>query len=144
MTAPSLRPPASPLAGITVRNAMQLGLFHCQPSNDLPTLARMMAQRPVHCLVVSGLSSDPGGEHLGWGIVSDLDLVRGLREPAGTQTAGDIARTELIAVSPSDSLETAARLMTEHDTAHLVVASPDTGLPVGIISTLDIARVVSA
>ena len=33
--------------------------------------------------------------------------------------------------------------MNEHGTAHLIVASPQTGLPVGIVSTLDIARVVS-
>ena len=46
-------------------------------------------------------------------------------------------------VLPSETLETATRLMTEHGTAHLIVASPQTGLPVGIVSTLDIARVVS-
>jgi CBS domain-containing protein len=33
--------------------------------------------------------------------------------------------------------------MAEHDTAHVVVVSPSTGRPVGMISTLDIARAVA-
>ena len=44
---------------------------------------------------------------------------------------------------PATVLETAARLMAEHGTAHLIVASPQTGLPVGIVSTLDIARIAA-
>jgi CBS domain-containing protein len=30
--------------------------------------------------------------------------------------------------------------MADHDTAHLVIVSPDTGRPVGMLSTLDFAR----
>jgi hypothetical protein len=33
--------------------------------------------------------------------------------------------------------------MAEHDNAHLVVASPQTGRPVGMLSTLDVARAVA-
>jgi CBS domain-containing protein len=69
--------------------------------------------------------------------------MRGLCEPRGTLLASDVATTDLIAVMPDDTLETAARLMVEYGTAHLVVASPQTGLPVGIVSTLDIARVAA-
>ena len=137
-------PPASLLAGITVRDAMQLGLFHCRPDGDLRTLARTMAERSIHCLVVGGIRrTEHGGERLTYGIASDLDLMRGLSEPAGARIASDVATTELIAVMPDETLEAAARLMVEHGTAHLIVASPQTGLPVGIVSTLDIARVVA-
>ena len=49
-----------------------------------------------------------------------------------------------MAIKPNDTLEHAAQLMVEHDTAHLVVVSPDSGLPVGMLSTLDIARTAAA
>jgi len=136
--------PASLLAGITVREAMQLGLFHCPPDADLRTLAHTMAERSIHCVVVGGIRRGKhGGERLTYGIVSDLDLMRGLSEPAGARIASDVATTELIAVMPDDTLEMAARLMVEYGTAHLIVASPQTGLPVGIVSTLDVARVAA-
>ena len=136
--------PASLLADITVRDAMQLGLFHCAPDADLRTLAQTMAERSIHCVVIGGVRrTEHGGERLTYGIASDLDLMRGLCEPAGARIASDVATTELITVMPGETLETAARLMTEHGTAHLIVASPQTGLPVGIVSTLDIARVVA-
>jgi CBS domain-containing protein len=145
-TSPSLlaAPPASLLADLTVRDAMQLGLFHCPPDADLRTLAHTMAERSIHCVVVGGVRrTEHGGERLTYGIASDLDLMRGLSEPAGARIASDVATTELVAVMPDEPLEAAARLMAEHGTAHLIVASPQTGLPVGIVSTLDIARVAA-
>jgi len=123
--------PASPLAGATVRTAMQLGLFHCPPDADLRTLARMMAERSIHCVVV------------GDAVVTDLDLMRGLQEPDGSRIASDVA-TAGIRVLPGESLEAATRLMTDHRTTHLIVVSPQTGLPVGMISSLDIARVAAS
>ena len=119
------------LARSTVRDAMQLGLFECEPDTDLRTVARIMATKRIHCVVVAGER---------WGIVSDLDLMRALTPGLEEARAGHIAATDVVAVKPADTLEHAAQLMAEHDTAHLVVASPDSGLPVGMISTLDIAR----
>ena len=119
------------LARSTVRDAMQLGLFECEPDTDLRTVARIMATKRIHCVVVAGER---------WGIVSDLDLMRALTPAVEEARAGDIAATDVVAVKPGDTLEHAAQLMAEHDTAHLVVASPDSALPVGMISTLDIAR----
>ena len=55
MTTKPLHTPTSPLAGATVRTAMQLGLFHCPPDADLRTLARVMAERSIHCVVVGGV-----------------------------------------------------------------------------------------
>ena len=62
----------------------------------------------------------------------------------GTRLASDIAATELVTVDPTDTLETAVRLMTDYGTAHLVVVSPQTGRPVGMISSLDIARAAAS
>jgi CBS domain-containing protein len=113
---------------------MQLGLFECTPETDLQSVARLMAEKTIHCVVVSGD---------GWGIVSDLDLMRALGPGYEELTAGDIAATDFVIVKPDDSIEHAAQLMAEHDSAHLIVASPETGRPIGIVSTLDIARVLA-
>ena len=132
------------LAGTTVRDAMQLGLFECTPDTGVATIARTMAERSIHCVVVAGIDRrGPRGEHLTWGIVSDLDLMRGLRPGLEDTTAGELAATDIVVVEPTDTLEHAAQLMAEHDNAHLVVASPETGRPVGMLSTLDVARAVA-
>ena len=128
-------PSPTNLARSTVRDAMQLGLFECEPDTDLRAVARIMATRTIHCVVVAGER---------WGIVSDLDLMRALGPGTEQARAGDIAATDVVAVKPNDTLEHAAQLMAEHDTAHLVVVSPNSGLPVGMLSTLDIARAVAA
>jgi CBS domain-containing protein len=133
------------LARTTVRDAMQLGLFRCAPGDCAAEVARIMAGRSVHAVVVVGVRRrDHRGERLAWGIVSDRDLLRGL--PLGLEqlTAGDLAGTEIVTVSPHDTLEYATRLMADEETTHLVVASPETGRPVGMLSTLDLARVAAA
>ncbi len=114
---------------------MQLGLFECTPETDLRSVAQLMAEKTIHCVVVAGDR---------WGIVSDVDLMRALGPGIADATAGDVAATDFVVVRPNDSLEHAAQLMAEHDTAHLVVVSPETGYPAGMLSTLDIARVVAA
>jgi CBS domain-containing protein len=125
------------LARSTVRDAMQLGLFECGPDASVQDLARTMAKKSIHCVVVTG---DDGT----WGIVSDLDLMRALAPGAEGATAGELAATDLVVVRPADTLEHAAQLMAEHDNAHLIVASPDTGRPAGMLSTLDVARTVAS
>jgi CBS domain-containing protein len=122
---------------------MQLGLIHCEPDDDVAAVARTMAEQSIHRVVIAGIvRRDHAGDRLAWGIVSDLDLVRALRPGAEEATAAEVAGTEIVTVSPLESLEQAVRLMDEHETAHLVVVSPDTGRPVGMLSTLDVARMV--
>ena len=132
---------ADRLARLPVRGAMQLGLFTCSPEDPVGSVAQTMADQSIHCVVVAGIARrDHAGEHLGWGIVSDLDLMAALCSGSPTATAGEVAGSEIVTISPRDSLALAAGLMVEHETAHLVVVSPDTGRPVGMLSTLDIAR----
>ena len=138
MSAPSPTPGA-PLHGKTVRSAMQLGLFSCPPDTDLRALARMMVERSIHCVVVRGLQDAPKA----YGIVSDLDLLAGLDDPQA-RVARDVVNPEVVSVQPDNTLETAAHVMAARGTAHLVVLSPETGFPVGMISSLDIARAFSA
>ena len=127
-------PTSMDLSRSTVRDAMQLGLFECEPETDLQTVAQIMATKTIHCVVVAGER---------WGIISDIDLMRALGPGLENPRAGDIAATDVVAIKPYDTLEHAAQLMADHDTAHLIVVSPDSGLPVGIISTLDVARAVA-
>jgi CBS domain-containing protein len=77
-----------------------------------------------------------------WGIVSDLDLI-GAAGADGGITAGNLAATPAITVSPDDPLTEAARTMRESDVHHLVVVDTRTDRPIGIVSTLNIANVLA-
>jgi CBS domain-containing protein len=118
----------------TVLNALQLGLIECPADADVRSVAGLMAEHNVHCVVVRGTEPD------GWGIVSDLDLMAALHPELSGATAGQLAATDSLVVDPADSLEHAAQLMAEHQTTHAVVVDPVTGRPIGILSTLDVAR----
>jgi CBS domain-containing protein len=126
-------PAAEPLLDArTVGEAMHRGIVTCAPTADLREVAQLLAEHGVHCAVVAG---DP--VRTLWGIISDLDLMRGLGSPVPL-AAGNLAAMDVVTVTPADELRHAAQLMAEHDTAHLIVV--DDGAPVGILSTLDVAR----
>lgn len=128
-----------PLGGYTVINALRMKLVECEADADVLSIARAMADNTIHCVVVRGIErTDRHGNRIGWGIVSDLDLMAGLRPGCDEAKADELAASEVLIVEPSDTLEHAAQLMAEHETAHVVVV--DGGQPVGILSTLDVAR----
>lgn len=127
-----------PLNRDTVLNALQLDPVECPPDADVRAIARTMADHSVHCVIVRGIEPD------GWGIVADLDLMGALRPELAHATAAQLAATDLLIVSPDDTLQRAAQLMAEHEASHAVVVDPATGQPVGILSTLDVARCAAA
>jgi CBS domain-containing protein len=133
--------PVLPLSTVTVSTAMHEGVITCGRETLLSDVARLMSDRQVHCVVVVD-AEDP---RYPWGLISDLDLTAAasVRHLNG-QTAGATAATPVVMVSPHESVERAAQLMTEHGVAHLVVTDRYTLQPVGVISTLDIAREASA
>jgi signal-transduction protein with cAMP-binding, CBS, and nucleotidyltransferase domain len=98
-------------------------------------VARTLSDRRIHCVVVSG-----SPERDVWGVVSDLDLVRGAGADLDETTAGEVAATEVVTVAPSATLDEAAQLMAEHEVARLIVVHTETGRPMGVVSTLDLAR----
>ena len=128
--------PESLLDDRTVGEAMHTGIVTCAPTASLREVAELLAQHSVHCAVVAG---DP--ERTMWGIISDLDLMRGLGSPVAL-VAGNLAALDVVTVAPEDELSHATQLMAEHDTAHLIVVSD--GEPIGVLSTLDVARSVTA
>lgn len=124
-----------------VADAMHEGVLACPPETPLRAVARMMAHHRVHSLVVLGDPLRYQDERL-WGIVSDLDLVRALGPEMAGRTAGDIASTPLVTTGPDEPLAGAAELMAKTGAAHLVVVDPALDQPVGVLSTLDVARLV--
>jgi CBS domain-containing protein len=124
-----------------VGKAMHVGVLTCPVEAPLSEVARIMASEQVHCVVVMSRSQD--GVSF-WGVVSDLDLVAGASvRNLEEQSAGGTAASPVVLIAPDDTLLRAAQLMIENATTHLVVVDPESGLPVGVLSTLDVARTVS-
>jgi CBS domain-containing protein len=126
---------------IRVTDAMSHQLISCPPEASLRTVAAVMTDEAVHCVVVVDETKE--GRSL-WGVVSDLDLVaaatvRSLDE----QEAGGTAARPAITIAPDESLADAARRMTRHGVSHLVVVDRVKGQPLGVISTLDLAGVLA-
>ena len=127
-----------PFARAQVLDVMRKGVITCTPDTGLDEVARLMAVHRVHAVVVSALGSAPGAT--AWGIVADTDIAR-FAGTADQHRAGSVASTDVVTVPASESLERAAQLLAENEVTHLV-AVDGAGLPVGVLSTLDIAASV--
>jgi CBS domain-containing protein len=132
-----------PFPTATVRDAMSRGVISCPPETPLRVVARMMATYGVHAIFVFEYAGDDEALHL-WAVVSDLDLVAATRLDLDTLTAGATAVTPLVSVAADSSLEEAGSLMAQYGIAHLAVTEPGSRRPIGVISTLDIARAIAA
>ena len=122
---------------VLVADYMHAGILAVAPETSLIDVARMMAQHSIHCVVVLGEEADASG----WGVVSDLDLAE--MAAAGSvesSTAGECAVGPTVVVHPGDTLAHAAQLMAENSVAHLLVARAGPARPLGVLSTLDVAR----
>jgi CBS domain-containing protein len=129
---------------VRVAEAMHAGVIAVPSDVPLVDVARIMSEQRIHCVVVTGAPEDPAPAGNLWGVVSDLDLAAAAEGELAGRTAGGSAATPLVFVAPDDTLTRAAQLMTEHSVAHLVVVDPLAGKPVGVVSTLDLARVAAA
>jgi CBS domain-containing protein len=132
---------ARTLAQTRVGDVMHPGVTTCPADAPLATVALSMAAHRIHCVAVAGI--ERSGQHLKWGLIGDMDLVRAVHRGAFSEPAATIAATEPIAVREDDSLERVAALMVEHATSHVVVVARS-GLPSGIVSTRDVAGVLAA
>lgn len=141
MTAARLTIRRGDLEDVRVAEAMHDGVLVCAPETPLSALAELMAAERVHCVVVAEDAEDASSL---WGVVSDLDLVAAATvRDLDEQTAGGSSASLALTIAPSETLQRASQLMTEHATAHLVVVEPASGRPVGVLSTLDIARALA-
>ncbi len=132
----------SHLERIRVSDAMHPGAITCTPDAPLRTVAERMAADHIHCVVVPDLS---GRGRSDWGVVSDADLIRAAAGgDVDALKAGDIAAAETLTVSDEDSVARAVHLMHEHRVSHLVVVAASSGRPVGVLSSLDVAAVLTS
>jgi CBS domain-containing protein len=132
------------LAEIKVAEAMHPGVLTCPLETPLRDVARMMALYRIHAVVVFGEEGDDTGGPGLWGVVSDLDLVQAATSAElEDRTAGGTAVTPILTIGADDTLQRAAQLMSEHDVTHLVVIDRSTTRPVGVLSTLDLARALA-
>jgi crotonyl-CoA carboxylase/reductase len=127
----------------TVGDVMSRGLISCPPETPLRVVARMMATCGVHAIFVFEYAAEDETPHL-WAVVSDLDLVAATRLDLDTLTAGATAVTPLVTVAADSSIGEAGSLMAQYGIAHLAVTEPGSRRPIGVISTLDIARAIAA
>jgi CBS domain-containing protein len=129
------------LEHVRVADVMHPGVMTCPAETMLREVARMMATHRIHCVAVPDA---PGGAVSSWGVVSDLDVVAAAAAgDVESRTAGEIAGTEALAISDDESIDRVVQLMSEHALAHLVVVGAASGRPVGVISTLDVAGLLS-
>jgi CBS domain-containing protein len=127
----------------TVADAMSPGVINCTPGTSLRGVARLMAAYKVHAVFVFDYGAEADETAELWGLVSDLDLVAAAWAGVDERTAGDSAVTPLVTVWSDDRLEHAGQLMAENGVSHLAVIDPATARPVGVLSTLDIARTIA-
>jgi CBS domain-containing protein len=132
------------LAKLRVVDAMHPGLISCSPEAPLRTVARMMATYRVHAVLVTAHGEEQLPGERRWGIVSDAALLRAAENSdPDEQTAGAIAETPVLTIASSDELARAAGLMLEHGASHLVVLERRSETPIGVVSTLDVARALA-
>jgi len=124
-----------------VCEAMTTGLISCSPDTPLRAVAGLMTRHRVHAVYVFDYGYEDDETTQLWGLVSDLDVVAAARK-VDERTAGDSAVAPLATVNSDDDLEWAAQLMAEKGVSHLAVLDPRTRRPVGVLSTLDVARIV--
>ncbi|MFN8160946.1 MAG: CBS domain-containing protein [Solirubrobacterales bacterium] len=123
----------------SVSDVITPGVITCPPEAPLREVAGLMAGERVHSVVVSDL---PSGAGAGWGVIADLDLVEAIRMGSAA-SAAEAAATEPLTVDAGAPLERAVQLMVEHEVSHLFVTGPEGGEPIGVVSTLDIARALA-
>jgi len=128
------------LEQLTVADAMHAGVLTCAEDASLAAAASVMARYSIHCVVVLEGPEDEKP----WGVISDLDLVSAAFDhDAGEWKAGEAAGTPAVMIDADAPLRRAAQLMREYGIAHLVVVDPQAQTPLGVISTLDLARVIA-
>ncbi len=129
------------LERLLVVDAMHAGLISCRPEDPIRTVARLMATYRVHAVLVTSRGEDEEG---GWGVVSDVALLRAADEGAVDEvTAGSIAETPVLTVATSDDLGSVAHLMAEREVSHVIVVESHSQQPLGVLSTLDLARALA-
>ncbi len=117
---------------------MHSGVVTCAPDASLRTAAALLGEHGIHAVVV--VSPD---EAAPVAVVTDRDVLFAYATGRLDElTARDAATEPTISVRPTLDLRSASELMSRHGTTHAVVTNADDRRPVGVVSSLDIARAV--
>jgi CBS domain-containing protein len=122
------------MAHARVRDAMHPGVITVPQQTPLREVARVLASKHIHCLLVDGRAEL--GARPRWSLVSAMDLLR-------ARASADERSFEDRTVSSNDELERAARVMAEQGAEHVLVLAAEDGHPVGVLSTLDVAGILA-
>lgn len=121
-----------------VRDAMRPLALTCDSATPLVTAAQRLSADNIHALVV--LEPGAGGRRLS-GVLTAGDVVR-CAARLDEMTAGQAATSALLEVDPDERLVVLAERMVEHDATHALVLDPARSRPLGVVSTLDVARIL--
>lgn len=131
----------SDFSELAISDVMHYEIVDCPPQTPLREVASLMAENNIHCVVVDGLASGPHDtERFVWGLISDVDLMRAGGAGRLQDEAGEVATVEIVTVNPNEDIQHAAQVMGEHDCSHLIVTDNELGRPIGVISSIDVAR----
>ena len=122
-----------------VGDAMRPGVLTCDPATPLVTVAQRMASEHVHAIVV--VADGDGRPQRAYRVVTATDVLRAA-DRIDELTAGQAATGAVLETNPDEPLNEAARRMVRQGVTHLLVAEPQTGRPVGVLSTLDVAGIL--
>lgn len=129
---------------LRVSEAMHPGLVSCAVEAPLRAAAALMARHRIHCVVVFDYGDDADADHELFGIVTDRDVARAVADRTlDLRTAGNTATSLVHTVHADDDLQVAAKMLAGGG-SHLVVIDRATQRPVGVLSTLDLARFAAA
>ena len=128
-----------------VRAYMTTPLVSVPVDAQLDYVLHVLEHRGISCVAVAGADGAPAG------IVSTTDLLRAAKfDEAGGRaprtvlptgrSAGDIMRTELVAVDEGDSIRAASEAMIRHHIHRVFVRRE--GRIVGVLSTRDVMKVI--
>jgi len=136
--------PTTTAADGTVATAMHAGIVSCSLATPLRQVAALMARHRIHAVVICDYGDEADADRELCGIVSDRDIAEAVASASlDGRTAAGCAGEPLLTVYADEDLRRAAQLLAEHGVSHLVVADRQTGRPIGILSTLDLARAIA-
>lgn len=124
----------------TVGSVMHAGVITCRPEASLRTVARLLAEHRIHAVVVTGPDETAPSA-----VVTDRDVVFAhSRGQLDRLRARDAASEPTITVRPDHDLRDASETMARHGVTHIVVTARGDATPIGILSSLDIAKAAGA
>jgi CBS domain-containing protein len=119
----------------TVGDVMHRGLIAVPPTAPLAAVAAALIDHRAHTVMVA--------REGGWAFVSDMDVVANALGDESDPTAEHMASMGLAMVRFDATLDLAASLVAETHTGHVVATDGD-GVPIGVLSALDLLGVIAA